>query len=374
MMSRVEEWTRSEDMLKNLHLIGFKPEEADDCLSAWSIRICEELQTWDTGDESLLPKMASLGWDAQALITAYETGEYAKVFDSAFLRHFITYASEDGPERLQLHLKSVLRSTDLSNIAQTYEKARTINRHFHLHMGPTNSGKTYNAIKALSKAGTGVYAGPLRLLAHEVWERINFGTVGELNGKGRECNLLTGEERRIVSNDAGLVSCTVEMLPLRGAKGGEPWDVVVIDEIQMMGDSQRGGSWTAAVMGAFAKEIHLCGDDTTAALLQSMIDSFGGDTLTIHRYDRLTPLRVAETSLDGKLDKVEPGDCVVTFSRSNVYSVKKEIEGKLSKRCAVVYGALPPETRAEQARDFNEESGRAEILVASDAVGMGLNL
>jgi ATP-dependent RNA helicase SUPV3L1/SUV3 len=240
-------------------------------------------------------------------------------------------------------------------------------------MGPTNSGKTYNALKALSRAGTGVYAGPLRLLAHEVWERLNLGTVGELDGKGRACNLLTGEERRIVDTEAGLVACTVEMLPLAGV-GGESWDTVVIDEIQMMGDSQRGGAWTNAIMGVNAKEIHLCGDETTAALLQSMIDSFKGDTLTIHRYDRLTPLSVSDKSLNSDWNKVQPGDCVVTFSRSNVFSVKKAIEGTLGKRCAVVYGALPPETRAEQAREFNEEAGRAEILVASDAVGMGLNL
>jgi ATP-dependent RNA helicase SUPV3L1/SUV3 len=163
------------------------------------------------------------------------------------------------------------------------------------------------------------------------------------------------------------------MVPLAG-HAGESWDVVVIDEIQMMGDSYRGGAWTNAVMGVNAKEIHLCGDETTAALLQTMIDGFHGDTLTVHRYDRLTPLSVADKSLEGDWNNIQPGDCVVTFSRSNVFSVKKSVESTLGKRCSVVYGALPPETRAEQARQFNESNGRAEVMVASDAVGMGLNL
>ena len=94
--------------------------------------------------------------------------------------------------------------------------------------------------------------------------------------------------------------------------------------------------------------------------------------MTVHRYERLTPLAVADKSLESDWNKVEPGDCVVTFSRTNIFSVKKLIEQTAGRKCAVVYGALPPETRAEQAREFNE--GRAEVLVASDAVGMGLNL
>jgi ATP-dependent RNA helicase SUPV3L1/SUV3 len=201
---------------------------------------------------------------------------------------------------------------------------------------------------------------------------MNLGTVGGMEeGQGRECNLLTGEERRIVSTDAGLISCTVEMLPMGSPTG--PYDVVVIDEIQMMGDEQRGGSWTSAVLGVQAKEIHLCGDETTVQLLHRLLEPMG-DIVTVHKYDRLTPLQVADTSLEGDWNNVQPGDCVVTFSRSNIFTVKKQIESTAGRKCAVVYGALPPETRADQARDFNDENGRAEVLVASDAVGMGLNL
>jgi ATP-dependent RNA helicase SUPV3L1/SUV3 len=139
----------------------------------------------------------------------------------------------------------------------------------------------------------------------------------------------------------------------------------------MMGDSHRGGSWTTAVLGLKAKEIHLCGDETTMDLLRSLVEPLG-DQLTVHRYNRLTPLVVADKSLNGEYAAVQPGDCIVTFSRTNIFAVKKAVEQTAGRKCAVVYGALPPETRAEQAREFNE--GRAEVLVASDAVGMGLNL
>lgn len=370
---RLDEWVTADRVMNRLILFGFDKASATECLDEWAAKVRYDLEEFDRDDENFLSNMNNIGWDAHTLILAYESGSFGTVFEAAFLRHFLEWSVANGPDPIRLHLRSLLQATDVSKLDQGYQPARSLKRQFHLHMGPTNSGKTYNALKALSTAGSGVYAGPLRLLAHEVWERINLGSVGELDGKGRACNLLTGEERRIVNAEAGLVSCTVEMLPLSG-KGGEPWDVVVIDEIQMMGDEQRGGAWTNAVIGANAKEIHLCGDDTTAALLQSMIDGFKGDTLTIHRYERLTPLAVAQESLRGDWNRVEPGDCIVTFSRSNVFSVKKLVEQAKSMKCAVVYGALPPETRAEQARNFNDERGRAEVLVASDAVGMGLNL
>ncbi len=330
-------------------------------------------------EEEAAKAMAICGIDEVNLTQSFE-GEgagFATTLESMFLRRFLWACTTDPglSKPLQTHVKTLLDTTDLSRIAFHGEmmRARSMRRHFHLHIGPTNSGKTYSALKSLAQAKSGAYAGPLRLLAHEVWERLNLGTVGGLDGESKKCNLLTGEERRIVDPDAGLLSCTVEMIPLGGPVGGTGYDVVVIDEIQMMGDSHRGGAWTKAVLGVRAKEVHLCGDETTVDLLTTLISSLG-DTLTIHRYDRLTPLTVAEESLENDFNNVRPGDCIVTFSRSNIFAVKKLIEETAGRKCAVVYGALPPETRAEQARDFNDENGIAEVLVASDAVGMGLNL
>ncbi|SPO36939.1 related to SUV3 - ATP-dependent RNA helicase, mitochondrial [Pseudozyma flocculosa] len=268
--------------------------------------------------------------------------------------------------RATLSQLSLLRkSTDLRLPTYNYPLARTLTRQIHLHIGPTNSGKTHGALVALSKARTGVFAGPLRLLAHEVWERFNQGTISP-GVPPRACNLVTGEEQRTVDPLAGLYSCTVEMVNLQRA-----WDVAVIDEIQMIGDRQRGYAWTDAVIGLPAKEIHLCGEASTVPLIRRIAEACG-DEVYVHEYQRLTPLSIADESLDGDLTKVQKGDCVVAFSRSGIFNLKREIEQKTKLRCAVAYGALPPETKSEQAKLFNE--GKLDVMVASDAIGMGLNL
>jgi ATP-dependent RNA helicase SUPV3L1/SUV3 len=369
----------SQRLLERIADYGLETTQIRPLVAAWAKQETERLRNATTHTKAA-QILALEGWDEksirQSLIGGPEGNTFIVEIEAKMTRRFVRFASQSDmvSEQSRRHLTTLLDTTDMTRIiySSPWLPARQTSRQFHLHIGPTNSGKTYNALKALSKAETGAYAGPLRLLAHEVWERINLGSVGELNGVGRKCNLITGEEKRIVAPDAGLVSCTVEMLPASGPSN-EPFDVVVIDEIQMIGDSSRGGAWTAALMGVQAKEIHLCGDETTLELLQELLPSMG-DEIQIHRYERLTPLRVAEESLGGDISKVGTGDCVVTFSRNNIFAVKQQIESGAAKKCAVIYGALPPEVRADQAKIFNEDEGIAEVLVASDAVGMGLNL
>ncbi|WVF69263.1 hypothetical protein IAT40_004039 [Kwoniella sp. CBS 6097] len=394
LLSRLPEWISSPRAKVKLEAYGINQDIQRRFEREWTNKVEDGLMGCE-GDEEASVALKAGGWGEEDLIIAMHEGRLMSTLESMALRHYLSFliaSSESSstpassskskttatleliPHSLKTHLKSILSATDLSRLSTSpdFLTARSLTRHFHLHIGPTNSGKTYNALKALTRAKSGAYAGPLRLLAHEVWERLNLGTVGDLNGQGKKCNLLTGEERRVVDPDAGLLSCTVEMLPLSGL-GGQGFDVVVIDEIQMLGDDQRGGSWTKAVLGVAAKEVHLCGDETTVQLLHNLLLPLG-DKLTVHRYNRLTPLTVAESSLENNYEKVEPGDCIVTFSRTNIFAVKKMVESTAGKKCAVVYGALPPETRAEQARDFNDENGLSQVLVASDAVGMGLNL
>jgi len=243
-----------------------------------------------------------------------------------------------------------------------FPATRAMQRKIHLHVGPTNSGKTYHALQRLEAAQSGIYAGPLRLLAHEIYSR--------LNAKARPCALITGEERRDPEGGlkAIMSSCTVEMVPLN-----QKVDVAVVDEIQMIADPQRGWAWTAAFLGVQAKEVHLCGELRTVPLVEKLCQLMG-DELTIHRYERLTPLRVMGKSFNGKLKKLEKGDCIILFSRVAIHAMKKEVERTTGKRCAVIYGSLPPETRAQQAALFNDPNNDYDFLVASDAVGMGLNL
>ncbi|KAG7119320.1 ATP-dependent RNA helicase suv3 like protein [Verticillium longisporum] len=242
-----------------------------------------------------------------------------------------------------------------------FPATRALQRTIHLHVGPTNSGKTYHALKALENAKSGIYGGPLRLLAHEVYARFT--------AKGKPCAMVTGEEQRIPEGvDNYFISCTVEMTPLNRLV-----DVAVIDEIQMIGDPERGWAWTQALLGVMAKEVHLCGEERAVDLVKSICSALG-DKCVVHRYERLSPLRTMKKSLKGDLSKLEKGDAVVAFSRVGLHGLKKAIEEKTGKRCAIVYGSLPPETRAQQAALFNDPDNEYDFLVASDAIGMGLNL
>ena len=254
-------------------------------------------------------------------------------------------------------------AADLRAPEEWYPKARLSRRRVIYHGGPTNSGKTYHALEALKRAdadgGGGVYAGPLRLLALEVYER--------LNAAGCYCSLFTGQERREVPF-ATHASCTIEMVPV-----GRRWDVAVVDEIQMIGSPDRGHAWTRALHGLDAREIHVCGALDAAALVERLC-GITGDAFELKEYERLTPLTTERAHLDG-WKGVKKGDCVVTFSRDDIHRVRREIEtANEDMKCCVVYGQLPPETRAQQARLFNDEASGYDVLVASDAVGMGLNL
>ena len=261
----------------------------------------------------------------------------------------------------QIDIENQEKLADLRYPVEWYPATRAVQRKIFLHVGPTNSGKTYHALKRLEQADTGIYAGPLRLLAHEVYTR--------LNAKGKLCDLVTGDEKIMQGGDgAQMKSCTVEMVPLN-----TDIDVAVIDEIQMIGHKERGWAWTQALLGLKAKEVHLCGEERSVPLIREIAASMG-DELEIHTYKRLSPLQTMWTSLRGRLSRLRKGDCVVVFSRFGIHAMKREIEKLTQKRVAVVYGSLPPEIRAQQAKLFNDPNNEYDILVASDAIGMGLNL
>ncbi|EED22133.1 mitochondrial ATP-dependent RNA helicase Suv3, putative [Talaromyces stipitatus ATCC 10500] len=258
------------------------------------------------------------------------------------------------------HAEEQARATDLRYPAEWYPFTRSKQRTIHLHVGPTNSGKTYRALKRLEQAKLGFYAGPLRLLAQEVYTR--FST------QGVPCSLVTGDEVRISDATPRIISNTVEMVSIY-----KDYDVGVIDEIQMIADPDRGWAWTRAFLGARAKELHVCGEERAVPLIKELT-TLMGDNLEIHRYQRLNPLQAEEKSLNGDLRKLRKGDCIVTFSRINIHALKNEIEKSTGKRAAIVYGGLPAEIRTQQANLFNDPHNNYDFLVASDAIGMGLNL
>ncbi|KAH7134608.1 P-loop containing nucleoside triphosphate hydrolase protein [Dactylonectria estremocensis] len=279
------------------------------------------------------------------------TNEVQYSFQSFLIRQRFTKGLEESHKRL----------LDFRFPQEWFPATRALQRTIHVHVGPTNSGKTYRALQALENSKRGVYAGPLRLLANEVYQR--------LTAKGVPCALMTGEEVRIPEDtDQYFSSCTVEMTPLN-----EKFDVAVIDEIQMIGDPDRGSAWTSALLGVQAKEVHVCGEERTVKLLQSICSSIG-DECIIHRYERLSPLEAMDNALDNDFNRLEKGDAIVAFSRLNLHTLKRAIEKHTGRRCAIVYGSLPPEVRVQQAALFNDPDNDYDFIVASDAIGMGLNL
>ncbi|CAF3640810.1 unnamed protein product [Fusarium graminearum] len=279
------------------------------------------------------------------------TNELQYSFQSFIIRQKFSKGLEESHKRL----------LDFRFPYEWFPATRAMQRKIHVHVGPTNSGKTYRALKALEASKRGVYAGPLRLLANEVYQR--------LTAKGLPCALLTGEEVRVPSDtDTYFTSCTVEMVPVN-----EQFDVAVIDEIQMIADEDRGQGWATALLGVQAKEVHLCGEERTVKLIESICASIG-DECIVHRYERLSPLEPMDNALMGDYGKLEKGDAVVAFSRMNLHALKLTIEKKTGRRCAIIYGSLPPEVRVQQAALFNDPDNDYDFIVASDAIGMGLNL
>ncbi|KAH8414317.1 hypothetical protein KR215_002993 [Drosophila sulfurigaster] len=251
--------------------------------------------------------------------------------------------------------------SDLRQPANWYSNARAITRKIVFHSGPTNSGKTYHAMERYLSAKSGVYCGPLKLLATEVYNKANE--------RGTPCDLVTGEERKFgisENSPANHVACTVEMTSVN-----TPYEVAVIDEIQQIRDPQRGWAWTRAFLGLIADEVHVCGEAGALGLLQKICETTG-ETVEVHRYDRLTELTVEDSAL-GSLDNVMPGDCIVCFSKHDIYTVSREIEAR-GKEVAVIYGGLPPGTKLAQAAKFNDPENSCKVMVATDAIGMGLNL
>ena len=251
-------------------------------------------------------------------------------------------------------IRSSLRLLVALNPKDEYPQARAMERHFILHIGGTNTGKTYAGFQRLRKAKTGVYLAPLRLLALEAQET--------LLDMGVACSLTTGEEEDCREGDTH-VAATAEKLDIE-----RHYDVAVIDECQMIADRERGFAWTRAILGVLAPEVHLCAAPEARDLLIRIIESTG-DTWEEVRHLRKTPLICLNKPVD--FDHIRPGDALITFSKIGVLSIAEDLRQK-GKEPAIIYGALPYSTRRKQMEGFL--TGDMEYVVSTDAIGMGLNL
>ena len=223
-----------------------------------------------------------------------------------------------------------------------------------IHIGEPNSGKTHVALEALKAAGSGWYLAPLRLLAYEIFDR--------LNDDGVACSLLTGEEY-IPVEGARITAATIEMF--NAMKSGA---CVIIDEAQMLADADRGWAWTRALMESAAPDMHIIGPPTARNLIE-VLASAAEIPREVVTHQRLAPIALAERHFT--LESLPPSTILVAFTRQGVLDLKMKLE-RLGRTVSVVYGSLPPEVRRRQADRFAD--GETEICVATDAVGMGLNL
>ncbi len=242
-----------------------------------------------------------------------------------------------------------------ARLADFYPVARSLKRKIVLVSGPTNSAKTYKALERFIHTKSGTYLAPLRLLALEVRD-----TLVE---KGLPVSLITGELIEL-SDGASHCSSTIEMLDY-----DTPVDMAIIDETQMLSDSDRGSAWLQAVLGAPAKEVWLLGSKEAKTAVIALSE-YLGEQLEIIETERLAPLEVSKTAIP--IDEIPPQGALIAFSRQDVLSLAGELREKYNRKPAVIYGALSPEVRREQARMFRD--GEADCVVATDAISMGLNL
>ncbi|MFO0758957.1 MAG: helicase-related protein [Byssovorax sp.] len=219
-------------------------------------------------------------------------------------------------------------------------------------LGPTNTGKTHRAVERMLAYESGIIGLPLRLLAREIYDRISI-RVGE--GK---VALVTGEEKRVPRRPAYWV-CTVEAMPM-----DRQVEFLAVDEIQLAGHDQRGHVFTDRLLSARGtRETWFMGADTMRPLVSELLP-----TATIAQHPRLSQLRSAGAQ---KLSRLPPRSAVVGFSMPQVYEVAERLRA-IRGGAAVVLGALSPRTRNAQVALF--QSGEVDYLVATDAIGMGLNL
>ncbi len=219
-------------------------------------------------------------------------------------------------------------------------------------LGPTNTGKTFLAIERMLAHSSGMIGFPLRLLARE-----NYDRAVRLRG-AHQVALITGEEK-IIPAQARYFFCTVESMPL-----DRQVEFLAVDEIQLCGDPERGHIFTDRLLHARGiSETLFLGSETVKPLLQRLVPE--AELVSRPRFS------ILNYSGHRKLTRLPPRSAIVAFSANDVYAIAELIRRQRG-GAAVVLGALSPRTRNAQVQLFEE--GEVDYLVATDAIGMGLNL
>ena len=219
-------------------------------------------------------------------------------------------------------------------------------------LGPTNTGKTHFAVERMLGHASGIIGLPLRLLAREVYDKV-VARAG-----ARQVALITGEEK-IIPNDPAYFVCTVESMPM-----DRRVHFLAVDEIQLAADPERGHVFTDRILHARGtEETVFIGADSVRPLLKRLVPE--AEYVARPRFSRLTYAGFK------KMSRLPPRSAVVAYSAAEVYAIAEFLRRQRG-GAAVVMGALSPRTRNAQVAMF--ENGEVDYLVATDAIGMGLNL
>ena len=316
------------------------------------------VQEWEKNCASMKEFCGALARKDLEYLSGLSLEELEHVLRMQGIRRYLLTNSLDRAYQLFYIPKTIkkgIRESVNQKPEEEYPGAREMKRRFILHVGPTNSGKTHDALERLKECGHGAYFGPLRLLALEVYDK--------LNSEGLACSMITGEETLEVPG-AVCQACTVEML-----NDHDYFDIVVVDECQMVADPYRGHNWTRAVLGLRAEEIHLCMAPEAEDIIVQMIKRCG-DQFRVVRHKRNTRLTLETKPYNLKRD-LRKGDALIVFSKKSVLALAAHLENE-GTHCSVIYGSLPPATRREQVRPFL--ANETEVVVRTDASGLWLTL
>src|SRR5687768_4572224 len=219
-------------------------------------------------------------------------------------------------------------------------------------LGPTNTGKTYLAVERMAAHSSGMIGFPLRLLAREVYDR-----VVAMKGANRVA-LITGEEK-IVPRDSRWFLCTAESMPME-----RDFAFVALDEAQLGADPERGHVFTDRMLHARGREeTMILGSETLKPMVRALLPK--AEIITRPRFSTLS------YAGPSKLSRLPPRSAIVAFSAEQVYAVAEMLR-RMRGGAAVVMGALSPRTRNAQVAMY--QAGEVDYLVATDAIGMGLNM
>ena len=219
-------------------------------------------------------------------------------------------------------------------------------------LGPTNTGKTFQAIETMLSFDSGMIGFPLRLLAREVYDKV----VKKINKN--KVALITGEEK-IIPSDAQYYLCTVESMPI-----DKKLDFVGIDEIQMCNDHERGHIFTERLMYLRGQKLTMFMGSNTVKSIISKLD----EDIEFVNKGRLSKLRYSGHK---KISRIERKSAIIAFSAEEVYAIAELIRRQKG-GSAIVMGSLSPKTRNAQVNLY--QSGDVDYLVATDAIGMGINM